>query len=196
MGKVVTVRMANMLFLLFYLMCLCVCAFIKIIEYILYGIGLHSMAREAGITSGWMAFVPFARKYLQGKLGGPITLKGKTIKDPGLWMVLLPFAVGIAAGFLTGLAMALIVAGSLIQANAMIMIPVAGVALLACMVIFLLVLIGAAAKNGLRALVNYQILSRYCQGNVLILHIVFSTLLPLYEAIVFFYYRHHTAEKA
>lgn len=111
-------------------------------------------------------------------------------------MVLLPFAVGIAAGFLTGLAMALIVAGSLIQANAMIMIPVAGVVVLACMVIFLLVLIGAAAKNGLRALVNYQILSRYCQGNVLILHIVFSTLLPLYEAIVFFYYRHHTAEKA
>lgn len=181
-----------MLVLLFYMMCLCVCASIKIIEYILYGIGLHSMAREAGIGSGWMAFVPFARKYLQGKLGGPITLKGKTIKDPGLWMVLLPFAVGIAAGFLTGLAMALVVAGSLIQANVMIMIPVAGVVVLTCIVIFLLVLAGAAAKNGLRALVNYQILSRYCQGNVLILHIVFSTLLPLYEAVVFFYYRHHT----
>lgn len=187
--------MTNMLFLLFYMMCLCACAFIKIIEYILYGVGLYGMAREAGLTGGWMAFVPFARKYLQGRLGGPITLRGKTIKDPGLWMVLLPFAVGIAAGFLTGLAMALIVAGSLIQANVMIMIPVAGVVVLACIVIFLLVLVGAAAKNGLRALVNYQILSRYCQGNVLILHIVFSTLLPLYEAIVFFYYRHHTVEK-
>lgn len=184
--------MANMLFLLFYMMCLCVFAFIKIIEYILYGVGLHSMAREAGLNNGWMAFVPFVRKYLQGKLGGPITLRGKTIKEPGLWMVLLPFAVGIAAGLLTGLAMALIVLGSLIQANVMVMIPVAGVVVLACVVIFLLVLIGTAAKNGLRALVNYQILSRYCQGNVLILHIVFSTFLPLYEAIVFFYYRHHT----
>ena len=185
-----------MLFLLFYVMCLCVCAFIKIIEYILYGIGLHSMAREAGITSGWMAFVPFARKYLQGKLGGPITLKGKTIRDPGLWMVLLPFAVGIAAGFLTGLAMALIVAGSLIQANAMIMIPVAGGGVLAFIGVFFLVVVGGGAKKrpgGAGHLLN---LSRYCQGNVLILHIVFSTLLPLYEAIVFFYYRHHTAEKA
>lgn len=184
-----------MLFLFFYMMCLFVYAFVKIIEYILYGIGLHSMARGAGIGSGWMAFVPFARKYLQGKLSGPITLKGKTIKDPGVWMVLLPFVVGIAAGFLTGLAMAVVVAGSLIQANAMIMVPVAGVAVLACVVIFLLVLAGAAAKSGLRAMVDHQILSRYCQGNVLILHIVFCTLIPLYEAIVFFYYRHHTIEK-
>ena len=55
--------------------------------------------------------------------------------------------------------------------------------------VFLLALAGTAVLNGLRALVDYQILSRYCQGNVLILHIVFSICFPMYEAAVFFYYR-------
>lgn len=187
--------MANMLFILFYMMCLCVYAVVRAAEYILYGVGLCGMARETGISGGWMAFVPFARKYLQGKLSGPLTLKGKTIKEPGLWLVLLPFVVGIGSGFLAGLVMALIVAGSLIKTNVIIMIPVTGVVILAGLVILLLIFVGAVAKNGLRALIDYQILSRYCQGNILILHIVFSVLLPLYEAAVFFYYRHHVAEK-
>ena len=187
--------MANLLFILFYMMCLCVYAVMKLAEYILYGIGLRGMAREMGVGNGWLAFVPFARKYLQGKVSGPITLKGKTIKEPGLGLVLLPFSVGIATGFLAGLVMALVVVGTLVRSNAIIMIPVTGVAILAGVVIFLLGLVGTAAQNGLRALVDHQILSRYCQGNVLILHIVFSTIFPLYEAAVFFYYRHHTAAR-
>ncbi len=187
--------MVNMLFILFYMMCLCVYAVVRAAEYILYGVGMCGMAREAGISGGWMAFVPVARRYLQGKLSGPLTLKGKTLKEPGLWLVLLPFAVGIGSGFLAGLVMALIVAGSLIKTNAIIMIPVTGVVLLTGLVILLLVVAGAVVKNGLRALIDYQILSRYCQGNVLILHIVFSTILPLYEAAVFFYYRHHEIVK-
>lgn len=181
--------MANLLFLLFYMLCLSVCAVIALAEYILYGFGLYGMARKAGVGGEWMAFVPYARRYLQGKLGGPITLKGKTMKKPGLWMILLPFAMGVAAGLLAGLALALAVAGTLFHENAMIMIPMASVAIFADMIIFLLLFVGMAAKGGLRALINYQIFSHYCQGNVLVLHIIFSTMLPLYEAAAFFYYR-------
>lgn len=181
--------MANMIFVLFYLLCLSVCAIVALAEYILYGFGLYGMARRAGIGGEWMAFVPYARRYLQGKLGGPITLKGKTLKKPGLWMVLIPFAVGVAAGLLAGLAMALVVAGTLVNKNAVIMIPVTTVALFADLIILVLLLAGLVVKSGLRSLVNYQIFSRYCQGNVLILHIVFSAMFPLYEAVVFFHYR-------
>lgn len=182
--------MTNTWFLLFYMIGLSVCAVFALIGYVLYGIGLYGMAQGAGIGNEWLAFVPFARRYLQGKLGGPIAIGGKTIKTPGLWLLLLPFCVGVASGFLAGVVIVLLAAGVVIGANAILMIPVSGVAFLAGAVIFLMILAGAAAKSGLRALIDYQILSRYCQGNVLILHIVFSIILPLYEAVVFFYYRH------
>ncbi len=181
--------MANTLILLFYMLCLSVGAAVALAEYMLYGIGLYSMAREMGLGHEWLAFVPYGRKYLQGKLSGPITLKGKTLKEPGIWMVLLPFIMGIITGFLTGLTAVLAVAGILAGSNTVIVIPLTLVVFLAAAIIFLVMLAGIAAKSGLRALVNYQILSRYCQGNILILHIVFSILLPLYEAAVFFYYR-------
>lgn len=181
--------MTNTWFLLFYMICLSVCAVFTLIGYVLYGVGLYGMAKNAGIGNEWLAFVPFARKYLQGKLGGPIVIGGKTIKMPGLWMLLLPFFVGMASGFLAGIVIVLLAAGIVIGSNAFLMIPVSGVAFLAGIIIFLLILVGAAAKSGLRALIDYQILSRYCQGNVLVLHIVFSVLLPLYEAVIFFYYR-------
>lgn len=181
--------MANTLILLFYMLCLSVGAAVTLAEYMLYGIGLYGMARETGLDHQWLAFVPYGRKYLQGKLGGPITLKGKTLKEPGIWMILLPFIVGIIIGILSGLAAVLAVAGILAGSNTVIVIPLTLVMFLAALIIFLVAVVGIAAKSGLRALVNYQILSRYCQGNILILHIVFSTLLPLYEAAVFFYYR-------
>lgn len=182
--------MTNTWFLLFYMIVLSLCAVFALIGYVLYGIGLYGMAQRAEIGNEWLAFVPFARKYLQGKLGGPIVIHGKTIKTPGLWMLLLPFFVGLASGFLTGTILVLLMTGMVIGQNAMLMIPISGVAFFAGVIIVLLILISAAAKSGLRALINYQILSRYCQGNVLILHIVFSVVLPLYEAVVFFYYRH------
>ena len=182
--------MTHTWFLLFYMIALSVCAVFALVGYVLYGIGLYGMAQSAKIGNEWMAFVPFVRKYLQGKLGGPIEFNGKTIKSPGLWMLLLPFFVGLASGFLAGILIVLFAAGVLIGTNALLMIPVSGVAFFAGVLIFLLILAAAAAKSGLRALINYQILSRYCQGNVLILHIVFSVILPIYEAVVFFYYRH------
>ena len=97
--------------------------------------------------------------------------------------------VGIVTGFVAGLTVILAVAGILAGSNTIIVIPLTGVMILAALIIFLLALAGTAVLNGLRALVDYQILSRYCQGNVLILHIVFSICFPMYEAAVFFYYR-------
>lgn len=182
--------MTDTWFLLFYMIYLSVYAVFILVGYVLYGIGLYGMARNAGIGNEWLAFIPFARKYLQGKLGGPITIHGKTIKQPGLWLLLLPFFVGMASGFLVGIVVVLLAAGIVIGTNAILMIPVSGVAFLAGVIILLLILAGAAAKSGLRALINYQILSRYCQGNVLVLHIIFSVILPMYEAVIFFYYRH------
>lgn len=184
--------MTNTLIFLFYMLCLSVGAAVALAEYILYGIGLHGMARQAGMENEWMAFVPFARKYLQGKIAGPITLRGKTMKEPGIWMILLPFAIGMITGFAAGLTLILAVAGILAGSNTVIVLPLTGVMILAALIIFLLALAGTAVQNGLRALVDYQILSRYCEGNVLILHIVFSTCFPMYEAAVFFYYRHKT----
>lgn len=188
--KAVLNDMADTMILILYIIFLFILAIRTLAKYLLFGIGLYTMARRAGIGSEWMAFVPFLRKYLQGKLAGPVTLKGKTLKEPGVWLAILPFAVGLLCGFLFALLMAVVVAGSLINSSAFIMIPVSGVVILAGILVALLLLVGAVAQNGLRALVDYQILSRYCQGNILVLHIVFCVVFPLYEALIFFCYRH------
>ena len=52
--------MMNTLIFLFYLLCLSVSAAAALAEYILYGMGLHAIARLAGMDNEWLSFVPFA----------------------------------------------------------------------------------------------------------------------------------------
>ena len=56
--------------------------------YILMGIGLLVMAKKREIKNGWLAFVPFLRYYLLGKIVGKINLFGKQIKNLGVVAVI------------------------------------------------------------------------------------------------------------
>ena len=60
-----------------------------IIDYLLRGFGMYKLGKAEGKNNCWMAFVPFARTYFQGELGGPITLKKKTMKNPGIWLIII-----------------------------------------------------------------------------------------------------------
>lgn len=71
-----------------------VCAIFALLSYILKGIGMYTMAKRQGMDYAWLAFIPFARTYLHGELAGSIRLKNKSIQNPGIWLLALPFLYG------------------------------------------------------------------------------------------------------
>ena len=73
--------------LLIYLIVLLVCGLVSLAGYILKGIGMYTIAKRRGMDYPWLAYVPFARAYLQGELGGEIVLKDKKIQNPGIWLL-------------------------------------------------------------------------------------------------------------
>lgn len=73
--------------LLIYLIVLLVWGLVSLAGYILKGIGMYTIAKRRGMDYPWLAYVPFARAYLQGELGGEIVLKDKKsrIRESGFW---------------------------------------------------------------------------------------------------------------
>ena len=63
--------------------------------YILHSIGLYTIGKRIGYSIPWLAFIPFARDYMQGELAGEISLKTKKIKNPGVWNLVVPIISGV-----------------------------------------------------------------------------------------------------
>ena len=68
-----------------------------IIDYLLRGFGMYKMGKAEGKNNPWLAFIPFARVYFQGELGGEIRFKEKSIKNPGIWLIIVPIIVDVVA---------------------------------------------------------------------------------------------------
>lgn len=161
-------------------------------SYLLHSFGLYTIAKRMGKTDAWMAFVPLARTYYHGNMAGPIRLKNTTIKNPGLWKLLLPVVYGGAIGIymvvmIFGVGMTL--AGSAVNNNA----AGAGMSVLAFFfVYFILIIVSVlfgAVQIVLNVIVNKQIYENFSEGNMPIIHAILSSLIPLYEAICLFIMR-------
>lgn len=176
-----------------------VCAIFGLLSYILKGIGMYTMAKRQGMDYAWLAFIPFARTYLHGELAGSIRLKNKSIQNPGIWLLALPFLYGAVSSLLNAI-LWFVGVGSLTKIFQNAFLPYGRVNLSggAVMGIVVLVLIFSVISLGYTAvyktfgvLVNHQILERFTTKNMSIVHAVLSTMIPLYESICFFVMRNH-----
>ena len=79
-----------------YLIIFMVALIFWIVEYVFFAIGLYTIAKRMGRNYPWLAFIPFARKYLHRELAGTIELKTRKIKKPGVWKLVLPIIAGAA----------------------------------------------------------------------------------------------------
>mgnify|MGYP000256743907 FL=1 len=80
------------------LLSLSVAVFIAL--YLLMGFGLRKMAIATKNKNAWLAFVPFARYFLAGKVVGQVKMFGKKMKNAGFWLMLVYaayFALNTAA---------------------------------------------------------------------------------------------------
>ena len=176
-----------------------VCAIFGLLSYILKGIGMYTMAKRQGMDYAWLAFIPFARTYLHGELAGSIRLKNKSIQNPGIWLLALPFLYGAVSSLLNAI-LWFVGFGSLTKIFQSAFLPYGRVNLSggAVMGIVVLVLVFSVISLGYTAvyktfgvLVNHQILERFTTKNMSIVHAVLSTMIPLYESICFFVMRNH-----
>lgn len=164
---------------------------IAIADYILRGISLYTIAKREGREYPWLAFVPFARKYLQGELAGVIVLKDRKIKNPGIWLVAMPFIAGIVSSIFYGILCA-ITFGILISMDYMVTdFSVGGVFGILVLIFIMLVwtLVYNAAYKLLYVLVDKQIFGKFTSENMAVIHAVLSVFLPLYEVICLFVMR-------
>lgn len=178
-----------------YLVVVMVLAVYGISSYIIKGLGLYQLAKRKGIDYPWMAFVPFARTYLQGEISGEISLKKRKIHNPGIWMIALPMIQG--AVFFVFYLISLIFVGWIaysatmyVQSSYYSPFVVGGVGIGTLLFgIFLVILffacvtIAGAATKVLMILVNHQILTDFTTNTMAIVHAVLMGFLPLYEPI-------------
>ncbi|MGC4018798.1 MAG: RNA-binding protein [Muricomes sp.] len=169
-----------------------------IISYIFKGIGMYTIAKRQGKDYPWLAFIPFARKYLQGELAGEINLKSKSVKNPGIWFLALPFIFG-AISFVLYIIMWIVTIVPMIGSLAS--NPYAGSyipdisagAIMGFMVMFIILILVyilyGAVYSTFRVLINHQILGNFTTKNMSIVHGVLCLLVPLYESICFFIMR-------
>ncbi len=160
-------------------------------SYILRGIGMYTMAKRMGIDYAWLAFVPFARTYLHGTLSGTILLKKKSIQNPGVWLLALPFIYGAIYSILYAI-LWFIGFGTLMKIDSYSYYS-AGIStgsimgILVIFIILMIVVLGyTAVYKALQVLVNHQILERFTSKNMSIVHGLLCTFIPLYESICFF----------
>lgn len=175
-----------------------VCAIFALLSYILMGVGMYTMAKRQGMDNAWLAFIPFARTYLHGELSGSIRLKNRSIENPGIWLLALPFLYGAVSSLFNGIVW-FVGFGSITKIlqydllyGRVDMAPgsVMGLVILFIIIAVIGVLYTAVYKT-FCILVNHQILGRYTSKNMSIVHAVLSTLIPLYESICFFMMRNH-----
>ncbi len=176
-----------------YLVVLAVCLAAVLANYIFQSIGLYTIGKRMGRKSPWLAFIPFARDYFHGELAGEIPLKNKSIRNPGIWNLIVPIiysaVMGVLGVFLMGVAMG-IGAATGINGGSMSGMAAFFTTFLGLYIALVIVaVVYSAVYSVLRILINIQIFERFTTRNMAVVHAVLSGFIPFYEAICLFVMR-------
>ncbi|MEE1086709.1 MAG: hypothetical protein U0L05_06040 [Schaedlerella sp.] len=162
-----------------------------LVSYVLRGIGFYRIAKSRGDENAWLAFIPFVRKYQQGKLAGNLLLKKKAIRNTGLWFLIMPIAWGVFYYLLNMIMGIVMSAGTMFNMSLNGDMDEVGAGIVLGMIAYIIFLIVISLLYGaifklLHILINASIFSRLTTGNMPLIHAVFCAFIPLYEAICVF----------
>ena len=119
------------------------------------------MAANRNHPSPWMAFVPFARTYLRGELSGDIYLKKRSVKNPGLLLVLMPIAYSVIVSCLLLVCFMFAIFGASVMINGGVEAVVSVLLFAFAIPVLVISIVYQAVMSVLNVLVDYQIYSRY-----------------------------------
>lgn len=147
------------------------------------------MAANRNHPSPWMAFVPFARTYLRGELSGDIYLKKRSVKNPGLLLVLMPIAYSVIVSCLLLVCFMFAIFGASVMINGGVEAVVSVLLFAFAIPVLVISIVYQAVMSVLNVLVDYQIYSRYMPLHLAVIHAVLGIFVPLYRGIYLFYIR-------
>ena len=176
-----------------YLIIFMVALIFWIVEYVFFAIGLYTIAKRMGRNYPWLAFIPFARKYLHGELAGTIELKTRKIKNPGVWKLVLPIIAGAAFSLFMIILMVALGIGTFMAVGSYGYGISGGTIMLAVVLLLIAAVVSVlyqAVYRVLCVLINIQIYDRFTTHNMGIVHAVLSAVVPLYEAFCLFVMRY------
>ena len=176
-----------------YLIIFMVALIFWIVEYVFFAIGLYTIAKRMGRNYPWLAFIPFARKYLHGELAGTIELKTRKIKNPGVWKLVLPIIAGAAFSLFMIILMVALGIGTFMAVGSYGYGISGGTIMLAVVLLLIAAVVSVLYQvvyKVLCVLINIQIYDRFTTHNMGIVHAVLSAVVPLYEAFCLFVMRH------
>lgn len=178
-----------------YLIVFVVALIFLIVDYIFHSIGMYTIAKRMGKSYPWLAFIPFARDYLHGELAEEIVLKNKSIKNPGIWKLVMPIISGVifsvfyivflgAVGF-----SAFLEVGAQHSQN-----PSVGAGTILTILVIILIwtivtVLYEAVHKVISVLIDFQIFRRFTSRNMAVAHGVLSVIVPFYEAFCLFFMR-------
>lgn len=175
--------------LMFYAVIIGAVLLVKLVSYVIKGFAMYRMAQRAGVDYPWLAFVPFARVYLQGELSGDIMFRKRTIRDPGIWLILIPIIKTVIFGVISVITW-VAVAGMVVTAVYTNHYTGSVFGIGVFVVLFVVAILAYQALiSALKVLVNYQIYRRFTSNNLAIVHALLGILVPLYESICLMVYR-------
>ena len=181
------------LFMTVYLVVIALILAAALASYIFHSIGMYTIGKRIGREHPWLAFIPFARDYFHGELAGEIPLKNKSIKNPGIWKLVVPIIYNAVAGVLLvflivaviGTAVTTNINGSGVGGAMTVLTTSLGI-----YIIFIILAVAySAIYSVLRILIDIRIYERFTTHNMAVVHSVLSAIVPLYEAICFFVMR-------
>lgn len=68
---------------------------VLIVSYVLSSIGLFRMAKARSISNCWLAWIPYGRDWLLGKISGDLKFGNRTVKRTPLWLLLIPIIITV-----------------------------------------------------------------------------------------------------
>ena len=70
-------------------------ALLGLASYIIQGVGILKISASHGKQNGWLGFIPIAVRYQLGVVSGGLIFGKKRMKNPGVWMVVVPIITNI-----------------------------------------------------------------------------------------------------
>ncbi|MFV0529425.1 MAG: hypothetical protein ACK5MN_12025 [Lachnospiraceae bacterium] len=175
-------------FLGIYVIVMAVICLLVLASYLLKAFGIYGIAKNRNMPNPWLAFIPYANLYLQGKLAGTINFKKKKI-DAALWMVIVPLVIEVlTVVFLVFYFIAIAAGVSMSYRSSFSTPPVSMIMsiVVICLLYILVVSIVQIALYVLYVFVNKKIFSMYAEPNMALLHSILSLFVPFYQSIYFF----------
>lgn len=151
--------------------------------FIIHSVGLYTIARRLGHENAWLAFIPVAKNYLHGDLAGELTLKKRTIRNPGLWKLLIPVAAGVTFAvfyfIIAGVAGVLMFTlrnyhySAVSSGTLLVIVGLSGLSTVVAIVY-------KGVYKVLCILIDAKIYEKFTTRNMAVVHAALSALIPLY----------------